>query len=87
MATFERRVFDGQTVVLDGQVFNACDFRNCRLVYKGSETVTMERCNISDCRFDFEDAALRTVTFMQALYHSSPAGQKFIDNLFNIRSV
>ena len=87
MATSERRAFDGHTVVLDGQVFIACDFRNCRLVYKGSETVTMERCNISDCRFDFEDAALRTVTFMQALYHSSPAGQKFIDNLFNIRSV
>ena len=87
MATFERRAFDGQTVVLDGQVFIACDFRNCRLVYKGSETVTMERCNISECRFDFGDAALRTVTFMQALYHSSPAGQKFIDNLFNIRSV
>jgi len=87
MATFERRAFDGQTVVLDGQVFNACDFRNCRVVYKGSETVTMHQCNISECRFDFEDAALRTITFMQALYHSSPAGQKFIDNFFNIRSV
>jgi hypothetical protein len=87
MATLDRRVFEGQTVVLDGQVFKACDFRNCRLVYKGGETVEMDLCNISDCRFDFEGDALRTVTFMQAMYHSSPAGQQFINNLFNSRSV
>ncbi len=86
MATFERRAFEGQTVVLDGQTFQACDFRNCRLIYKGTETVAMDRCNIADCHFVFEDAALRTVTFMQALARSSPAGQKFIENLFNGRS-
>ncbi len=87
MATFEQRAFEGQTVVLDGQTFQACAFRNCRLVYKGTETVAMDNCNIADCNFEFEDAALRTVTFMQALARSSPAGQKFIENLFNSRRV
>jgi hypothetical protein len=87
MATVERRTFEGQTVVLDGQTFQACDFRNCRLVYKGTDTVAMERCHIADCHFVFEDAALRTVTFMQALCRSANAGQKFIENLFNSRGV
>lgn len=87
MATFEQRVFEGQTVVLDGETFQVCEFRNCRLVYKGAGIVTMDRCNIADCQFVFEDAALRTVMFMQGLYRSSPAGQKFIENLFSSRGV
>jgi len=59
-----KRDFDYELVSTDGKHFCECVFRNCTLLYSGSE-VTFESCQFRDCRFEFSGAAGRTVQFLE----------------------
>jgi hypothetical protein len=83
MAVFDRRTFENATEVLDGNEYKACEFHNCRLVYRGGALPGIAHCNFNKCRWDFEDAAGRTITFMRGLYHGmGPAGKQLIEETF-----
>ena len=82
MAVFKQRTFNNETVLLDGNEFDHCEMRQCTLVYRANEVVRLEHCHLVGCRWQFEDAALRTVAMLKGLYLSGQAGKEVVEAIF-----
>lgn len=61
-------LFNHETVALDGESFSDCEFRSCRLVYRGGEAPVFERCRFDDCDWRLEDAAASTLATLKAIW-------------------
>lgn len=61
-------LFNHETVALDGEHFSDCEFRSCRMVYRGAEPPAFERCRFDDCDWRFEDAAANTLACLKAIW-------------------
>jgi hypothetical protein len=61
-------IFNQETVALDGESFADCEFRDCRLVYRGGEPPSFSGCRFDDCEWKFEDAAARTLAHMKTVW-------------------
>ena len=61
-------IFNHETVVLDGEHFADCEFRDCRLVYAGGEAPKFEHCKFIDCDWRFEGAAQQTLAYLKAMW-------------------
>jgi hypothetical protein len=84
---FEQTTFKNATEVVDGNVYKACEFTNCVLVYRGGPIPTLVQCHFSQCSWNFEDAADRTINFMKAIYHGIFGAKELIEKTFdNIRA-
>ena len=59
--------YENQTVALDGNLFEECEFVGCRLVYSGTGTVGLNGCSLRSCSFHFEGAAANAVAFLNAI--------------------
>ena len=62
-------IFNHETVPLDGELFADCEFRDCRLVYRGGEPPRFDDCQFANCDWRFEDAASRTLEYMKILWN------------------
>ena len=62
--------FSHETVVLDGETFADCEFRDCRLVYAGGEAPAFTGCKFVDCDWKYEDAAARTLAHLKAVWNA-----------------
>ncbi len=82
MAKWTETTIEGETVTLDGNEYKACDFRRCRLVYRGGEPPVLVQDNFAHCTWHFEDAAERTLEFLRGLYHSGAGGRDLIEKTF-----
>ncbi len=82
MAVHRKQHFENQTLILDGNEFIECEIRRCNLIYKGREAVKLEHCQIAGCTWQFEDAALRTVTLLKGLYQKGPVGKEIVEAIF-----
>jgi hypothetical protein len=60
--------FNHETIILDGETFEDCEFRNCRLVYAGGEPPELTGCRFEDCEWKFEEAAARTLEQLRRLW-------------------
>jgi hypothetical protein len=63
-------LFNHETVRLDGVAFTDCEFRNCRLVYAGGDAPSFVGCKFGDCEWRLEDAALRTLAHLKAMWNA-----------------
>jgi len=61
-------LFNHETVQLDGEAFSDCEFRGCRMVYKGGELPVFIDCKFDDCDWRFEDAAARALAHMKIVW-------------------
>jgi hypothetical protein len=61
MLTEKSGTFFSQTVDLDDKRFISCKFTNCTLRYKGGQFEWDEHTSFIGCRWDFLDAAYRTI--------------------------
>lgn len=61
-------VFNHETVVLDGEAFEACEFRDCRLVYSGGPTPSFANCRFDGCEWKFEGAAANTLAHLKVVW-------------------
>ncbi|MFL5298509.1 MAG: hypothetical protein ACJ798_19190 [Phenylobacterium sp.] len=62
--------YNHETVVLDGEAFDACEFRACRLVYSGGEPPTFDACRFEDCEWKLEGAAALTLAHLRAMWNA-----------------
>ena len=62
------RIFENETIHLDGQLYLDCEFRRCRLIYSGGEMPGFDVCQFQTCTWHLEGAALRTLDFLSLLY-------------------
>jgi len=81
------KTYENATILLDGEEYNRCTFRNCELQFGASSKVTLVNCSFEDIKWVFIDAAARTLDFMTGLYHEAGEGGKnLIEKTFeNIR--
>jgi hypothetical protein len=85
---FHRSTFENNTVELDGNAYDHCDFKHCILVYWGGSPPRFAQCSFLQCSFRFEDAAGNTLSFMASLYHGgfkTYVGQTFTNICTNRR--
>jgi hypothetical protein len=61
-------IFNHETITLDGERFSGCEFRECRMVYRGGEPPKFDDCRFDDCDWRFEDAAAHTLAYMKLLW-------------------
>jgi hypothetical protein len=61
-------IFNHETVVLDGEFYSDCEFRDCRLIYRGGEVPHFENCRFEECDWKFEDAAARTLAQLKLVW-------------------
>lgn len=77
--------FEGERISLDGESFVDCTFRDCTLVYEGGEIPPAIHDNrFRGCRWQFEGAAGRTVSFMAAMYGGLDGhGREVVERTFD----
>ena len=61
-------LFSHETIDLDGERFSDCEFRDCRMIYRGGEPPRFDNCRFGTCDWRFEDAAARTLEHMKVLW-------------------
>jgi hypothetical protein len=75
--------YNHETVVLDGETFSDCEFRDCRLVYSGGETPVFQNCQFHGCEWKQDDAAARTLSYLKAVWNAGgkPTVQALIKDI------
>jgi hypothetical protein len=61
-------IFNHETVSLDGEAYSGCEFRGCRMVYRGGEPPHFEDCRFDNCDWRFEDAAANTLAHLKIVW-------------------
>lgn len=63
-------IYNHETVLLDGEDFSDCEFRDCRMVYAGGETPAFSGCTFVGCDWKQEDAAARTLAYLKQVWNA-----------------
>ncbi len=80
----EDQKFDGSREIIDGNEYVNCEFQKCNLIFQGGDLPTINGCKMVDCTWSFDQAAMRTVQFMQAIYGGmGDGGKQLIEATFN----
>jgi hypothetical protein len=83
MAKHVGEQFKDQRVLLDGESYERCEFKQCVIVYRGGPLSDLVGCSFHDCRFELEDAAQRTLEFLNAIYHGfGDVGMRLVEETF-----
>jgi hypothetical protein len=61
-------IYNHETVALDGETFEDCEFRECRLVYAGGEPPSFVGCRFDDCEWRYDEAAARTLAHLRLVW-------------------
>jgi hypothetical protein len=79
--------FTHETVPLDGEIFDGCEFRHCRLVYGGGEPPHFTGCRFEDCEWKMEGPAARTLEHLKVIWSAGAKGpvQGFIKDITGAR--
>ena len=84
---FSGETFSNERIELHGKSFRNCTFNNCELVYDGDRSPTFKDNQFIDTKFVFSGAAVRTLYFLENMYHAGEGGKEVIDNTFaNIKN-
>ncbi len=68
-------IYNHETVMLDGESFDGCEFRSCRMVYTGEAPPSFTDCRFNDCEWKFEGAAGRTLTHLKRVWGAGGKAQ------------
>jgi hypothetical protein len=60
--------YSHDTVVLEGDTFTGCEFRDCRLIYTGGEPAILTDCKFVDCDWRLEGAAAQTLAYLKLMW-------------------
>jgi hypothetical protein len=72
-------IFNHETVSLDGERYSGCEFRGCRMVYRGGEPPHFDDCRFDDCDWRFEGAAADTLAHLKLVW--SAGGKATVQTL------
>ena len=67
--------YNHETVSLDGERFDGCEFRDCRLVYAGGKAPVFNDCKFVDCEWRFDGAAGQTLDHLRAMWAAGAKAQ------------
>jgi hypothetical protein len=78
MAVYDHNTFVGQRIQVDGHVFTNNVFQNCVLVYGGGP-LSFSSNVLNSVRWEFVDAAARTLGLIAAFYQGGGEGRRFVE--------
>lgn len=58
---YQSKTFLDQTVEMDGNQFTLCKLDGCVFIVRSTDYFRMHMCEVTNCRFEFKDAAARTI--------------------------
>ena len=61
-------IFNHETVPLDGEAFQDCEFQDCRMVYSGGKPPSFDGCRFVNCEWRFDAAAQRTLAHLKLVW-------------------
>lgn len=61
-------LFNHETIALDGESFDGCEFRSCRLTYSGGTPPRLTSCKFDDCEWKLDAAAADTLAFLKIMW-------------------
>ena len=71
-----------QKIVLDGKSFRDCIFQNCILIYGGGQ-LSMVGNKLFGVKWEFVDAAARTLGLISSFYQSGDSSKIFVEELLS----
>lgn len=75
--------FVDDAVEMDGNSFEDCTFKNCRMIFRARGPVHFNRCTFDNVFWFFEDAAGLTIAFLGAIAGAGDDyGRSLIVNTF-----
>lgn len=78
------QAFQGETISLDGQRFDTCDFMDCVLVMRGDQVFQLAKCRIFGTQFRLEASAVTTVNSLRILYNSGELGRQTVEKVISM---
>ena len=82
MARFTHNTFTNDRIQLDGHEFYSNHFRNCVLVYGGGP-LQMSDNLLENVRWEFVDAAARTMALVASFYQQGGQSKQFVEMLLS----
>ena len=83
----EGKSFAHATVVLDGNEYLNCHFRECEIVFSAILPVSLVGCQFDGCVWRFAGPASLAIEFMSGMYNGIGEAQQLIERTFeNIRA-
>ena len=67
--------YNHETVALDGEYFDGCEFRDCRRVYAGGKAPTFVDCKFDNCDWRFDGSAGETLNHLRAMWAAGAKAQ------------
>ena len=61
-------IFNHEAVALDEERFSDCEFRDCRMIYRGGEPPKFDNCTFVGCDWLFEEAAANTLAHLKTIW-------------------
>jgi hypothetical protein len=61
-------IFNHESVALDGESFERCEFRECRLMYAGGDLPSFTDCRFDACEWKYDEAAARTLAYLKLVW-------------------
>lgn len=79
-------VYESTKVVLDGNSFERCKFKNCILEFGATAPVSLISNEISNCQWSFSGPAAMTINFLRSVSRDAGTelGSKLIQSLFDM---
>lgn len=62
-----KQIFNDDTVEIDGNQFEHCEFHRCTMIFRGRATISFAHCTFDNPSWQFEDAASLVVGFIKAM--------------------
>jgi hypothetical protein len=71
---YEHKVFEDESIELDGNSYRDCKFIGCRLVFFGTAGVDFDDCLFRECNWTFQGYAAITLGLLAAFYRGARPG-------------
>jgi hypothetical protein len=80
MANFTNNTFVGQQIQIDGNEFKGNVFTNCVLIYGGGSLTFVDN-RLNGVRWEFVDAAARTIALLGSFYQGGGESRTFVESM------
>jgi hypothetical protein len=71
----EKKLYQNETIVLDGKIFDSATFKNCRMIFRGGIPPIIKGCTFNNAQFRFEDGARNTIDLLRLLASAGKGGE------------
>jgi len=68
--TVQGKIFNTETIVMDGKSFVRCDFVNSKLVFEGSKGFQLKGCNFRGNNYQIQGNLMIAINILNSMYNS-----------------